>query len=134
MAGDLRICERDGAPLVFTFEYPGAEYVCVLCGATEGVLGLRAETTPELARRLSDATEGYERDYAERHGQRFVASPRVGEDGVEVPTCGSCGTRPEDGLILVGGKPPGWFSRVVDDATEYACSRACIQDGLVLPW
>jgi hypothetical protein len=48
----MAICPSDGEPLISTFKYPGAEFVCMVCG---GLLGFLAptpkEVTPELQQR-----------------------------------------------------------------------------------
>lgn len=133
---DLRVCRHDGEPLVFTFDIPGVEYVCVVCGAGEGIFGSRADATPDLQRRLGELTEWYEQDRAERTGRRAPLRPRVGDEDVTTPTCGGCGGKPEVGLPLDGsGKPPGWFGRMRDGKREFACSSSCIPSGeTVLPW
>lgn len=132
---DLRICRRDGEPLVFTFEYPGAEYVCVVCDAKEDIFGNRAPATVERQQRHADLHEQYHRAYAERRGVPYDPSPKVGDPGVEVPTCNACGAQPATGTVLVSGKPSGWHSRSRDGVREYACGRSCIPAGeTVLPW
>lgn len=133
---DVRVCRRDGEPLVFTMEFPGAEYVCGLCGGTEGVLGRRVATSPELVARLDALTEVYESKRAERTGRPALpAAPKVGDPGVEAPVCQGCGASPEVGTTLVEGKPRLWFSRTRDGETSYACRRSCIPKGEgLLPW
>ncbi len=48
----MACCPRDGEPLISTFKYPGAEFVCMVCG---NLLGFLAPTpkpdTPELSAR-----------------------------------------------------------------------------------
>lgn len=132
---DIRVCERDDEPLVWTFEFAGSEWYCVVCGAHEDLFGARVESSPALLCRLDELTEQYERARAERNGVPYVPRAKVGDDGVTVPTCGGCGATPEPGLALVEGKPKAWFSRTVDGVTSYACSRACIPEReAVLPW
>ena len=138
---DIRVCERDGEPLVFTFEYRGAEYVCVVCGGKEGVLGERAGSTPERVRRLSDLTVEYERDYADRHPvgdelhREYREPSKVGDPGIEIPVCKTCNAVPPDGVALNNGKPASWYSRTHDGVTEYACKRSCIPEReTILPW
>lgn len=136
---DVRICERDGAPLVMTFEFPGAEYVCVEYGGTEGIFGLRAESTPDRLRALAAATERYETERAAREGRPAAVLIHVGDDGVQTPRCRTCEMDAEVGTLLVNGKPPGWFSKTVDigraHVQVFACSAACIPDGEArLPW
>lgn len=132
---DLRVCQRDGEPLVFTFEFPGAEYVCVVCDGKEDIFGARAKATDERQRRHAELHEQYHRAYAERRGVPYDPSPKVGDPGVETPTCKACGAQPPTGTVLVSGKPPAWFSRSRDGVTEYACGRACIPEReSVMPW
>lgn len=131
---DIRVCERDGEPLVFTFEFPGAEYHCLTCGGHEDIFGNKAPATPERALRLAEVTEQYDRAYAERRGVGYVPKPVAGDEGVTLPTCGGCGAILEPGIALDSGKPRHWFSRTIDGVTEYACSRSCINEGAVLPW
>ena len=132
---DIRVCQVDGEPLVFTFDYPGHEYVCVVCRDLEGIFGERRPATPALAARLNELTEHYERWRAEQRGQVYRAPQCVGEPGIVAPTCGACGAQPESGTPLVGGKPRHWFSRTRDGATQFACSRSCIPaNEMVLPW
>lgn len=47
-------CPSDGESLIMTFERPGAEFVCVVCGRWYGFLApVPAEPSPELeARRI----------------------------------------------------------------------------------
>lgn len=130
---DIRVCARDGEPLVFTMEFPGAEYVCVVCGGLEDIFGGRAVSTPDLAARLADLTEQYGRARAARAGRDYVPPPIAGE--AKTPTCAGCGAQPEPGTPMPGGKPPHWYSRVRDGVTAYACSRGCIPPGdSTLPW
>lgn len=132
---DLRVCQRDGEPLVWTFEFPGAEYHCVACGGHEDVFGRRAPATVDLQRRHDEMNEQYQRAYAERRGVPYNPDPKVGDDGVAVPTCNGCGATPEVGIALIGGKPKAWFSRSRDGVTEYACGRSCIPEReAVMPW
>lgn len=46
-------CPKDGEPLIFTFKYPGAEFVCMVCGGMFGFLAPRPKdsSTPGLAER-----------------------------------------------------------------------------------
>lgn len=133
---DIRICARDNEPLVWTFEFPGSEWFCVICGAHEDLFGLRTAATPELVRRADELTARYERDRAEREGREYMPRLKVGDEGVEAPMCKTCGAIPEPGTLLDSdGKPFRWFSRTVDGVTEYACKRTCIPDKeAVLPW
>lgn len=132
---DVRVCENDGEPLVFTMEFPGSEWFCVVCDGHEDLFGLRAPATPALQTRLDELTERYQRDRAARTGREYRPVPRAGDPGVVVPVCGGCGATPESGTPLDGGKPLTWFSRRRDGVTSYACSRACIPErDAVLPW
>ncbi len=135
MGDDIRVCARDGEPLVFTMEFPGAENICVVCGALEGVLGLRRETTPDRRRRLDELTERYERERAQRRGVEYHPPVRVGDEGVPTPVCSGCGATPEVGTTLRSGKPLAWFGRTLNGVDEFACCRACIPArDMVLPW
>lgn len=134
---DIRVCAHDGEPLVFTMEFPGAEWYCVVCGAHEGLFGARVSATPALRERLGTLTEQYERERCERVdrlGREYTPAPRVGDPGVEAPVCSGCGAEPASGTPLGSGKPREWYSRTIEGHTEYACSRACIHEGSVLPW
>ena len=131
---DIRICRNDGEPLVFTIEFPGAEFYCPACQSTEGVFGARAAATPALISRLAQATERYGRDRAERTGRPYDPPPITG-DGTPIPTCAGCGKQPEPSTPLPGGKPSHWFARTRDGHTEYACTRDCIpRNEMVMPW
>lgn len=45
-------CPNDGEPLMSTFRYPGAEFVCMVCGNRLGFLSPTPKTnTPELQAR-----------------------------------------------------------------------------------
>lgn len=132
---DMRVCARDGEPLVFTMEFAHAEWYCVVCEGKEDLFGARAPATEQRVRRHSELTEVYERARAERRGVEYVASPKVGDEGVLIPTCGGCGARPPEGVTLDGDKPASWYSKTEDGVTSYACSRACIPEReSVMPW
>lgn len=132
---DLRVCMNDGEPLVWTFEFPGAEFHCVVCGGNEDTFGGRAPATVERQLRLDELREQYERGRAERLGFVYDPSPKVGDDDVEIPTCNGCGAQPPMGVTLISGKPYAWFARTRDGVTEYACSRECIPEReAVMPW
>lgn len=132
---DLRVCQRDAEPLVWTFEFPGAEYYCVVCGGHEDTFGRRAPATPDLQRRHDELHEQYERGRSERLGREYRPDPKVGDPGVVAPICNGCGATPELGIVLISGKPKAWFSRSRDGATEFACSRSCIPEReAVMPW
>lgn len=132
----MRVCLVDGEPLVFTFEFPGAEWYCVVCGGKEDIFGQRVPSTTELQLRLDELTEQYDRARAGRMGVDYEPRAKVGEPGVKVPSCNACGAMPADGIALDrSGKPSSWFSRTRGDVTLFACSRACIpSDESVLPW
>lgn len=132
---DMRVCANDGEPLVWTFEFRGAEYYCVVCHGHEDTFGCRAPATADLQLRHTELREQYERARAERRGVPYEPDPKAGDAGVDVPTCSSCGATPEPGVALVDGKPPAWFSRTRDGVTEFACSRSCIPEKeAILPW
>lgn len=38
----MAVCPRDGEPLISTLRYPGAEFVCMVCGDRLGFLSPRA--------------------------------------------------------------------------------------------
>lgn len=129
--GEIRVCPKDGEPVIFTFEFPGAEYACVVCEWTGGVLGVpRAPATAERQARFDELTERYEAERAERRG---LPAPEPAPQDVPRPTCSGCGTVAE-GRLDHSGKPAHWFSRTIDHVTQYACSRGCINDGMVMPW
>lgn len=132
--GAIRVCPLDGEPVVFTFEYPGHEYVCVVCGWKGGVLGHHdRRATAALIARATELSDRYEAERAEREGR---PPPVPSQDEGTPPTCAGCGAVGSG--RLVGGKPPHWYSRtpIATGVTEYACSRVCIPSGtgLVLPW
>lgn len=132
---DIRVCTNDDEPMVFTFEFPGAEYVCQVCGGLEGIFGKSRPTTVQLALRLDELTEQSRRERAERRGETYVPEPKAGDPDVELPVCKGCGATPEAGLAIVDGKPRAWFSRAIDGVTEYACKRTCIPASEpALPW
>lgn len=132
---ELRVCMNDNEPLVWTFEFPGAEYFCVVCGGHEDTFGQRAPATVERQLRLDELTEQYERARAERRGVAYEPHPKVGDEDVEVPTCNGCGASPAPGVALVDGKPKAWFSRTRYGVKEYVCSRECIPEKeSVMPW
>jgi hypothetical protein len=127
----LRVCPRDGAPVVFTFEFPGAEYHCVECGWLGDIFGPgRAPATPDLVARFDTLSDRYEAERAERTGR---PAPRPAPQDVPRPTCGGCGAVAE-GRLDHSGKPAHWYSRTRDGVKQYACSRGCIKEGAVLPW
>ena len=130
---DVRVCARDHEPLVFTFEFSGFEYVCVVCGGHEDIFGMRARATVELAARHAALTDRYEIERAERTGRRV---PAPAPQDVPAPICQGCGRIPsaEEGRLDHQGKPSLWFARTIDGVTEYACQSQCIKEGARSPW
>lgn len=127
-ARDVRVCGRDREPLVFTFEFPGAEWYCVTCGGTEDLFGNRVANTPEIELRQALNAERYDRERAARRGDPEPDPwPRQGEVATDA-VCGGCGRLPMIGTPLHDGKPPAWFSRTIDGVTVYACSTVCIPE------
>lgn len=62
-------CPQDGAPLIMTFEMPGAEFLCMECGQYSGFLApVPADPTPELDARYLELKARF--DAGERPGQR----------------------------------------------------------------
>lgn len=60
-------CRADGEPLVFTFEYPRYEFICMVCGEKYGFLDpAPAESTPELEARHAELRAQYETERAAR--------------------------------------------------------------------
>lgn len=123
--GEIRVCPNDGSPVIFTFKYPGHEYVCPQCGWLGGVLGTPiAVATPELIARADEVQAAWD----EKEG---IKPP---PQDVPRPTCNGCGVVAE-GRLDSTGKPAHWFSRTRDRVTEYACSRHCIPAReMVMPW
>lgn len=57
MENEIKICSNHNyyqVPMIWTFVFPGAEYWCPFCGATEGMFGAGQDVanTPELQTRL----------------------------------------------------------------------------------
>lgn len=51
----MATCPRDGEPLILTFERPGAEFHCLICGSWLGFLAPRpAKKTDALNARLAE--------------------------------------------------------------------------------
>lgn len=51
----MACCPKDGEPLISTFRYPGAEFVCMVCGGLFGFLAPTPKTeTPELTARYNE--------------------------------------------------------------------------------
>jgi hypothetical protein len=67
----MAMCRRcPNEPVVSTFEMPGAEFHCVVCGEWIGFLDPRPEpATPELEARLEEHKATYAAQRAEREGQ-----------------------------------------------------------------
>ena len=123
--GDLPVCPKDGEPVIFTFEFPGAEYVCVVCGSTYGIFSIdRALAADGLVARYEELSEQYEAERVARGG-----APRPPQPDGSSPVCAGCGA-----VAPTAAKPPHWFSRERDGETQCACSRDCITEGAVLPW
>ena len=54
-SGTIKVCPADGAPVMFTFEHPGCEYLCVACGWRGDIFGpLEADATDDLATRRDE--------------------------------------------------------------------------------
>lgn len=125
----LSVCPTCTEPVIFTFEFPRVEYVCVECGWMGGVMmQSRAPATPERQARYAELNAKY-REQAAARGY-VVTEPAA---AANPPTCGGCDKVAEGPLS--GDKPPHWFSRTKDGVTTYACSRGCIPKGdKVLPW
>jgi hypothetical protein len=120
----IKVCPSDGEPVVFTFEYPGKEYLCVACGWLGGIFGPReAQATEDLVARRDQVLADYEES-------RGLTPP---DQDRPRPSCKGCGET-ATGRLDPSGKPAHWYCRTVDGVTEYACSRACISGGTVLPW
>lgn len=119
--GEIKVCPVDGEPVIFTFKYPGHEYVCLVCGWLGGVLGTpHAAATPERVRRHAELKAQYD----EANGVR--PEPPL----PETPICQGCGAE-----APTPHKPPHWFAAGRGDKTRYACSRECIPSReMVLPW
>lgn len=141
MSDDVAVCRKDGEPLVWTFEFPGYEWYCVVCGARYGALhSLRADASVELAARHAELTDRYETERSERTGRPVPAIPPQDV----LPTCGGCGRQPlpEEGRLDNRGKPSLWYCKTIDGVTTYACSRTCIgkadessgKRSMVMPW
>lgn len=60
-------CPTDGEPLVFTFEFPKYEFICMVCRQLYGFLDPRpAHQTPELDDRHTELRAQYETERAVR--------------------------------------------------------------------
>lgn len=57
----MATCPSDDEPLVMTFEFPGAEFICVVCDRTYGFLSPKpAVSTPELVARQLELKAKYD--------------------------------------------------------------------------
>lgn len=66
----MAVCRKDDEPLIFTFEFPGAEFYCVVCQSKYGFLGPKiADSTPELNARHEVLRARYDNEREERHGR-----------------------------------------------------------------
>jgi hypothetical protein len=121
----LRTCPVDGEPVIFTFKFPGHEYVCIVCGWLGGVLGTpMSPATPERVERHDVLLA----EFNAKHG--IAPAPQ----DVPRPTCNGCGVVAE-GSLDHSGKPAHWYSRTKDGVTSYACSKSCIPPReMVMPW
>ena len=120
----IKVCRNDAEPVVFTFENDGAEWLCVVCGWTGGLFDAReVDATLEMAARRDQLLAEYEHE-------RGLKPP---DQDVARPTCSGCSTQAEGRLDALG-KPAHWYVRRRDGVSEFACSRDCIGDGMVMPW
>lgn len=127
----MKVCPRCGEPVVFTFEFRGAEHYCVECEWKGGIFdAAEAPATPERIERHGVLSDRYDVESAARMGR---AAPEPPSQDVPRPTCDGCGVVAEG--RMQGDKPAHWFSRTRDGVTEYACSRECIPEReAVMPW
>ena len=129
MKGELRVCPRDGEPIIYTFEFPGVERYCVVCGWTGDIFaGRTVPPTPGLVARHVELTDRYERERSERTG---LPIPERREPQGEPPVCSGCGAVAQPPFD--GDKPAHWYARTIDGVKQFACSRDCT-DGPVMPW
>jgi hypothetical protein len=57
----MACCPRDDEPLVSTLEFPGAEFICVVCGTKYGFLAPTPRpSTPELWARYEELKEQWD--------------------------------------------------------------------------
>jgi hypothetical protein len=77
----MRVCENHQdkkiVPLIWTYNFPGAEYWCPACGYTGGMMGAgeSVDETPELAERLKEykkKTESFMTALAHRVAISFI--------------------------------------------------------------
>lgn len=129
--GGLPVCgnETCGEPVVFTFEFPGAEYHCVACGWLGGIFDPpRVAATPGRVARYYELAGRYENERIARGGQ-----PHRAEEPAAPPTCVTCGATPD--VPFQGDKPIHWYRATRNGVTQYACSPMCIPaDEIVMPW
>lgn len=131
-ATTMKVCPRDGEPVIFTLEFRGAEYVCIECGWLGGVFSpSEVPADHGMALRHAELRERYEAERAERTGR---PAPKPPPQDIDPPVCQGCGAVAEPPFDY-GGKPTNWFSRKpIGGEWQYACSRACITEGLVSPF
>lgn len=120
----IKVCPREGEPVTFTLDHRGAEYLCQVCGWLGGVFSpMEAEASEALVARRDELEAKFERE-------RGITPP---DQDQPAPSCMGCGLLATGRLDRLG-KPAHWYTRKVDGLREYACSRDCISDGLVMPW
>lgn len=113
-ATPMAVCPRCGTPLVFTFEFRGAEFVCMTC---RGLLGFLApdpaDWTAELQARHDELKALYQLERERR----------------EAGLCNGCG-----GTFLRGGFGPD--DRTTTDDQRVLCRPCADADPTVevLPW
>ena len=57
----MACCPKDGEPLISTFRYPGAEFVCMICGSLLGFLAPTPKVeTPELTARYEELRTAFD--------------------------------------------------------------------------
>lgn len=129
MKGTIKTCPPCGKPVVSTFEFAGAEYLCPACGWLGEIFHPReTPATEELAAAFAEAERLYDVQRAERTGRPIPAT----SEQRPAPTCSGCGEVAP--LPFTGDKPSWWYSRTKGGVTEYACSSDCIKEGARLPW
>lgn len=63
----MATCPVDGEPLVMTFEFPGKEFICVVCSRLYEFFGPKpAVSTPELEARYAEHKATYDAALAAR--------------------------------------------------------------------
>jgi hypothetical protein len=124
MGETLKVCPADGEPVVFTFEHPGTEYLCITCDWRGDIFGpSEVAATADLIARRDVVLAKYEQ-------VRGIDPP---DQDRPRPSCNGCGVT-VTGRLDHSGKPAHWYMRTIDGVTQYACSRECTGDGAVLPW